>query len=79
MSLNFGISIFRTYVLAQTTGEAVSNLNIVIFTCLNLILFIIGLLAAYFRHDESYELEYAYNKFQKEKYKFAIFMQNMFQ
>ena len=70
MVFNFGVSIFRTYVLAQTTGEAVSNLNIVIFTCLNLMLFGIGVLAAYFRHDESYELEYTYEKFQIEKAKY---------
>lgn len=67
---NFGISIFRAYVLAEQVGESANQLNIVIFTCLNLILFSIGVLAAYFRHDESYELEYAYEKFQKEKKKY---------
>lgn len=64
---NFGVSIFRAYVLAEHMGETSNDLNIVIFTCLNLILFIIGVLAAYFRHDESYELEYSYAKFQKVK------------
>ncbi len=64
---NFGVSIFRAYVLAEHMGESANDLNIVIFTCLNLILFIIGVLAAYFRHDESYELEYSYAKFQKVK------------
>ena len=64
---NFGVSIFRAYVLAEHMGETANDLNIVIFTCLNLILFIIGVLAAYFRHDESYELEYSYEKFQKVK------------
>ena len=48
-------------------GEQANQLNIVIFTCLNLILFIIGVLAAYFSHDESYELESLYNKFEKIK------------
>jgi len=67
---NFGVSIFRSYVLAETMGEQANQLNIVIFTCLNLILFIIGVLAAYFSHDESYELESLYNKFQKEKKKY---------
>lgn len=64
---NFGVSIFRAYVLAETMGEPTNDLNIVIFTCLNLILFIIGVLAAYFSHDESYELESLYGKFQKAK------------
>ena len=67
---NFGVSIFRAYVLAEHTGEPANNLNIVIFVSLNLILFIIGLLAAYFRHDESYELEHTYQQFQKEKEKY---------
>lgn len=67
---NFGVSIFRAYVLAEHTGEPANNLNIVIFVSLNLILFIIGLLAAYFRHDESYELEHTYDHFQKEKAKY---------
>ncbi len=64
---NFGVSIFRAYVLAENIGEESSYLNIVIFTCLNLILFVIGVLAAYFSHDESYELEHAHAKFTKEK------------
>jgi len=64
---NFGVSIFRAYVLAENIGEESSYLNIVIFTCLNLILFVIGVLAAYFSHDESYELEHAHAKFIKEK------------
>ncbi|MEO1515589.1 MAG: hypothetical protein AAFV95_11265 [Bacteroidota bacterium] len=64
---NFGVSIFRAYVLAEHTGETANNLNIIIFVSLNLILFVIGVLAAYFRHDESYELEHTYEKFQKEK------------
>ncbi len=67
MIFNFGVSIFRAYVLAENIGEESSYLNIVIFTCLNLILFVIGVLAAYFRHDESYELEHAHAKFLKEK------------
>ena len=64
---NFGISIFRTDVLAEAMGQAPNDLNIIIFTCLNLILFIIGVLAAYFRHDESYELEHIYDDYQKAK------------
>ncbi len=64
---NFGISIFRTSVLAEAMGQAPNDLNIIIFTCLNLILFIIGVLAAYFRHDESYELEHIYDDYQKAK------------
>ena len=60
---NFGVSIFRTSVLAEAMGQDTNNLNIVIFTCLNLILFIIGVLAAYFRHDESYELEHIYTDY----------------
>lgn len=64
---NFGVSIFRAYVLAETMGEEANQLNMVIFTCLNLILFVIGVLAAYFSHDESYELETLYHKFQKAK------------
>ncbi|MEL6925788.1 MAG: hypothetical protein AAFO94_17210, partial [Bacteroidota bacterium] len=64
---NFGVSIFRAYALAENIGTEVDNLNIVIFTSLNLILFTIGVLASYFRHDDSYELEHAYAKFQKEK------------
>lgn len=64
---NFGVSVFRTSVLAEAMGESASQLNIVIFTCLNLILFIIGVLAAYFRHDESYELEHIYQDYQKSK------------
>jgi len=64
---NFGVSIFRAYALAENIGSDVDNLNIIIFTSLNLILFTIGVLASYFRHDDSYELEYAYAKFQKEK------------
>ena len=64
---NFGVSIFRTAVLAEAMGQAPNDLNIVIFTCLNLILFIIGVLAAYFRHDESYELEHIYDDYQKAK------------
>ena len=67
---NFGVSIFRAYTLAENIGQDVDNLNIVIFTSLNLILFIIGVLASYFRHDDSYELEHAYEKFQKEKVKY---------
>ena len=70
MGFNFGVSIFRAYVLAEHVGEQASNLNIIIFTCLNLILFVIGLIASYFRHDESYALENAYFKFQKEKKKY---------
>lgn len=64
---NFGVSIFRTVVLAEALGQPPNDLNIVIFTCLNLILFIIGVLAAYFRHDESYELEHIYEDYQKAK------------
>ena len=64
---NFGVSIFRTAVLAEAMGQDANNLNVVIFTCLNLILFIIGVLAAYFRHDESYELEHAYEDYLKAK------------
>ena len=64
---NFGISIFRTAVLAEAMGQVSNDLNIIIFTCLNLILFIIGVLAAYFRHDESYELEHIYEDYQKAK------------
>lgn len=64
---NFGVSIFRSYVLAENIGEESSQLSIVIFTCLNLILFFIGVLAAYFSHDESYELEHSHAKFTKEK------------
>lgn len=67
---NFGVSIFRTAVLAEAMGQAPNDLNIVIFTCLNLILFIIGVLAAYFRHDESYELEHIYEDYQKAKKSF---------
>ncbi|MEM6965985.1 MAG: hypothetical protein AAF573_14555 [Bacteroidota bacterium] len=67
MIFNFGVSIFRAYVLAENIGEESSYVNIVIFTCLNLILFFIGVLAAYFRHDESYELEHAHARFVKEK------------
>ena len=67
---NFGVSIFRAYVLADNIGEESSYLNIIIFTTLNLILFIIGVLAAYNRHDESYELEHAHDKFVKEKKKY---------
>lgn len=67
---NFGVSIFRAYVLAEHTGEVANNLNIVIFMSLNLILFVIGLLAAYFRHDESYELEHTHDLFQKEKVRY---------
>lgn len=67
---NFGVSIFRAYVLADNIGEESSYLNIVIFTTLNLILFFIGVLASYFRHDESYELEHAHEKFMKEKKKY---------
>lgn len=67
---NFGVSIFRAYVLADNIGEESSYLNIVIFTTLNLILFVIGVLASYFRHDESYELEHAHEKFVKEKKKY---------
>ena len=67
---NFGVSIFRAYVLADNIGEESSYLNIVIFTTLNLILFFIGVVASYFRHDESYELEHAYEKFLKEKKKY---------
>ncbi|MGK0364956.1 MAG: putative membrane channel-forming protein YqfA (hemolysin III family) [Saprospiraceae bacterium] len=64
---NFGVSVFRTSVLADAMGESTSQLTIVIFTCLNLILFIIGVLASYFRHDESYELEHIYEDYQKSK------------
>jgi len=64
---NFGVSIFRTAVLADAMGQSANDLNTVIFTCLNLILFIIGVLAAYFRHDESYELEHIYDDYQKAK------------
>lgn len=64
---NFGVSIFRTAVLAEAMGQPANDLNIIIFTCLNLILFIIGVLAAYFRHDESYELEHIYDDYQKAK------------
>ena len=64
---NFGVSVFRTSVLAEAMGESASQLNIIIFTTLNLILFIIGVLAAYFRHDESYELEHHYDDYQKSK------------
>ena len=67
---NFGVSIFRAYVLAEHTGETANNLNIVIFVSLNLILFVIGVLAAYFRHDESYELEHTHEEFQKEKLRY---------
>ena len=67
---NFGVSIFRAYVLADNIGEESSYLNIVIFTTLNLILFFIGVLASYFRHDESYELEHAHEKFLIEKKKY---------
>ena len=67
---NFGVSIFRAYVLADNIGEESSYLNIVIFTTLNLILFFIGVLASYLRHDESYELEHAYDKFLTEKKKY---------
>lgn len=69
---NFGISIFRAYVLAENIGQESNQLNIVIFTCLNLILFIIGVLAAYFRHDESYELEHAYDHYMVEKKKYDL-------
>lgn len=64
---NFGVSIFRTSVLAEAMGEEANQLNVIIFTCLNLILFFIGVLAAYFRHDESYELEHIYDDYQKSK------------
>lgn len=64
---NFGVSVFRTSVLAEAMGGEATQLNIIIFTCLNLILFIIGVLAAYFRHDESYELEHIYDDYQKAK------------
>lgn len=67
---NFGVSIFRAYVLAENVAQESDNLNIVIFTSLNLILFVIGVLASYFRHDESYELENAHKDFQKEKKKY---------
>lgn len=67
---NFGVSIFRAYVLAENVAQDSDNLNIVIFTSLNLILFVIGVLASYFRHDESYELEHAHKDFQKEKKKY---------
>lgn len=69
---NFGISIFRANVLAENIAKEPDHLSMVIFTCLNLILFIIGVLAAYFRHDESYELEYTYHRFQKEKKKYDV-------
>lgn len=67
---NFGVSIFRAFVLAENVAQESDNLNIVIFTSLNLILFVIGVLASYFRHDESYELESAHQQFQKEKKKY---------
>ncbi len=69
---NFGISIFRANALAENISKDPDQLSVIIFTCLNLILFIIGVLAAYFRHDESYELEYSYNRFQKEKKKYDV-------
>lgn len=67
---NFGVSIFRAYVLAENVAQESDNLNIVIFTSLNLILFVIGVLASYFRHDESYELEQTHKHFEKEKKKY---------
>ena len=67
---NFGVSIFRAYVLAENVAQNSDNLNIVIFTSLNLILFVIGVLAAYFRHDENYDLENAHYRFLREKKKY---------
>lgn len=74
LAVNFGLGLFRADVLSdviEASGEAVTQeqlyLNIFIFVGITTILFIIGVLAAYLRHDPSYSLEHSYAEYNKKK------------
>jgi len=74
LGVNFGLGLFRADVLSdviEASGEAVTAeklyLNIFIFVGITTILFLIGVLAAYLRHDPSYSLEHSYIEYNKKK------------
>lgn len=74
LATNFGLGVFRANVLTrilQEAGEVVTQqdfiLNVAIFVGITTLLFLIGVIAAYFRHDESYTLEHTYKQYSDRK------------
>jgi len=79
LTTNFGLGLFRANVLNEivaNTGKQVTAqdlyLNIGIFVGITTILFIIGVIAAYLRHDPSYSLEHSYNEMLKAKAEYEV-------
>lgn len=69
---NFGLGLFRANVLNEIVARAGKEvttqdlyLNIGIFVGITTILFIIGVIAAYLRHDPSFSLEHSYKEMVK--------------
>lgn len=74
LATNFGLGLFRADVLSDVisgSGAEVTDydtyLNVEIFVGLTTILFFIGVVAAYFRHDPSYSLEHTYAQYKRKK------------
>lgn len=77
LATNLGLGMFRADVLTEiieSTGMVMTQeklyLNIAIFVGITTILFVIGVIAAFLRHDPSWSLEHTYNQYVAYKDKF---------